>query len=109
MPSLDTFSMPPPSMQVPPTQLDTATSMPAAHSNGAAANGNGVVSNGIAGLTNGSAAANGRPVLPPKSAAENRWAGVERPYSQVLPCPLHAPSHVSACQAGSHVQCCTVF
>ena len=63
-------------------QPDTPISMPAANGNGAVASGNSAASNGIAGLTNGSAMS-GRPAVPPKSAAENRWAGVERPYSQV--------------------------
>ena len=52
----------------------------------AASNGN--VSNGNAFYMNGNAAANGngsaaRPAVAPKSTHEDRWSGIERPYSQV--------------------------
>lgn len=52
-------------------------------SNGNTANGNSItqaVSNGIASLTNGNS---GKAVVPPTSADSRRWAGVERPYTQV--------------------------
>ena len=49
---------------------------------------NGDVSNGIGFHMNGNAAANGngsaaRPAVAPKSTHEDRWSGIERPYSQV--------------------------
>lgn len=60
-------------------------------SNGVLANGNGVHQNG-----NGAAHSNGngtaaRPAVAPKSSHEDRWAGVERPYSQVcfIVCVTH--------------------
>lgn len=54
-------------------------------SNGAVANGNGVHSNGKAApQSNGNGTA-ARPAVAPKSTHEDRWAGVERPYSQVRP------------------------
>jgi len=52
-------------------------------SNGVVANGNGAHMNGKAAAHtdgNGTAA---RPAVAPKSSHEDRWAGVERPYSQV--------------------------
>ena len=61
----------------PPPEADKMSS------NGNTAHGNGVmqaVSNGIASLTNGNA---GKAVVPPASADSSRWAGVERPYTQV--------------------------
>ena len=49
---------------------------------------NGDVSNGNGFHMNGNAAANGngsaaRPAVAPKSTHEDRWSGIERPYSQV--------------------------
>ena len=50
-------------------------------SNGDFSNGNGVHMNGNAAANgNGSAA---RPAVAPKSNHEDRWSGIERPYSQV--------------------------
>ena len=52
-------------------------------SNGLVANGNGVHQNGKGAVhSNGNGAA-ARPAVAPKSSHEDRWAGVERPYSQV--------------------------
>ncbi len=56
---------------------------PNAASNGVVANGNGVHQNGnTAAHSNGNGTA-ARPAVAPKSSHEDRWAGVERPYSQV--------------------------
>ena len=50
-------------------------------SNGGVSNGNGIHINGnTAANGNGSAA---RPAVAPKSTHEDRWSGIERPYSQV--------------------------
>ena len=54
---------------------------PSVASNGDVSNGNGSHMNGIAAANgNGSAA---RPAVAPKSTHEDRWSGIERPYSQV--------------------------
>ena len=56
---------------------------PSAASNGLVVNGNGVHDNGKAAAhSNGNGTA-ARPAVAPKSTHEDRWAGVERPYSQV--------------------------
>ena len=64
-------------------------------SNGDVSNGNGVHMNGNAAANgNGSAA---RPAVAPKSTHEDRWSGIERPYSQVrasLPSECHRHSSI---------------
>jgi hypothetical protein len=54
--------------------VDMAPNAPEVH-----ANGNGNHANGSAAVING----DGRPAMAPQSAHQNRWNGVERPYSQV--------------------------
>jgi hypothetical protein len=58
-------------------------------SNGMMANGNGIHMNGKApAQSNGNGTAV-RPAVAPKSTHEDRWAGVERPYSQVCDTKKH--------------------
>ena len=58
-------------------------------SNGMVANGNGIHMNGKApAQSNGNGTA-ARPAVAPKSTHEDRWAGVERPYSQVRDADKH--------------------
>ena len=73
-------------------------------SNGGVSNGNGILMNGNAAANgNGSAA---RPAVAPKSTHEDRWSGIERPYSQVciLACK-EENCHSSSCSDVASVVC----